>query len=271
VVRNERLEGEQLDLAKAKLLRQALTAQGEELLGVLQERDADVLKAALKNPHLNEEHLLVLLKRRDLDEQFMKSLQRLPKVTGSRRLKMALAGHPSTPAPMLASLLPQLFLFELVTLMQLPGVGEDQKVAAEREILKRLPETETGSKLTLARRGSPAILEVLIREGKPQLLQAILANPKLKEPAIFAFLNSPTATPETISLVARHPRWGQRPNLRLAMLKNRKTPLVWFILFLPTLRKADLEALTMSKALTPEQLAEVREELRKRSTQAAKA
>jgi hypothetical protein len=271
VVRNERSEGEKLDLAKAKLLRQALTAQGEELVGVLQNRDADVLKAALKNPHLNEEHLLTLLKRRDLDEQFMKSVQRLPKLAGSRRLKIALAGHPATPAPMLASLLPQLFLFELVSLTQLPGVGEDQKVAAERAILKRLPETEPGSKVTLARRASPAILEALIREGKPQLLEAILANPKLKEPAIFAFLNSPAATADTISLVARHPRWGQRPNLRLAMLKNRKTPLVWFVLFLPTLKKADLDALTISKALTQEQLAEVREELQKRKRQAAKA
>jgi hypothetical protein len=263
-MRLERNEPDKLDVAKAARLRLALTAEGEQLFGVLQERDTDDIKAALKNPRLTEEHLLALLKRRDLNEQLMRSLQRLPRVAGSRRLKLALAGHPSTPSPLLATLLPQLFLFELVTLMQLPGAGEDQKVAAERAILKRLPETELGNKLTLARRGSPAILEALIKEGKPALNEVVLANPKLKESAIFAFVTSPAANAETISQVARHPKWGQRPNLRFAMLRNRKTPLVWFILFLPTLRKLDLEALAGSKALTPEQLAEVREEVQKR-------
>lgn len=259
------VDTEKLDPAKAARLRAALTAGGEELIAILQDRDHDVVKALLKNPHLTEEHLLALLKRRDLSEHFMKSLQRLPAVGRSRRIKIAIAAHPSTPAHTLSSLLPQLFLFELVTLMQLPGVSEDQKLAAERAVLRRLPETELGNKITLARRGSPAILEALLKQGgSPQLLDAVLANPKLKESGVLAFLNSPAATAETISQVARHPRWGARRNLRFAMLRNRNTPRIWFTLFLPALATADLAALTGSRILSAEQMAEVRSEWEKR-------
>lgn len=262
--RSEQFDVDRLDIEKAARLRTALTTKGEELVEFAQDADPDIQKACLKNPHLTEEHVLVLLKRRDLKEELIKSIQRLPLSGRSRRVTMALAGHPATPPHVLSSLMPQLFLFELVTLMQLPGVGEDQRLAAERAILKRLPETELGNKITLARRASAAILEALLKEGKPALMEPVLTNPKLKESGVLAFINSAAATAETISVVARHPRWGSRPNLRFAMLRNRKTPRIWFTLFLPSLRNADLSALVGSKALTPEQLAAVKEEWGKR-------
>jgi hypothetical protein len=260
----EPAEPARLDLAKAARLRAALGAGGEELFGLLRDPDPDLIRCALKNPHLSEEHLLALLKRRNLPEQLIRGIHRVPLFAGSRRLRIALAGHPNAPGAILAALLPQLFLFELVTVMQLPGASPDQKLAAERAILKRLPETEIGSKITLARRGSPALLEALLREGEPRLCAAVLANPGLKESGVLSFLNSPAATAETISAVARHPRWGSRPNLRYAMLRNRKTPAVWFTLFLPTLGLSELKNLLGSKRLAAEQLAAVQQELGKR-------
>jgi hypothetical protein len=258
-------EPQRLDLAKALRLRQALTATGVELFDLIHDPDPDLSRTLLKNPNLSDEHLLILLKRRHLSEQIIKSIQRLPQTAASRRLKIALAAHPKAPPAVLNAVLPQLFLFELLTVTQLPGTPPDQKLAAERAILKRLPETELGHKLTLARRGSPAILEALLNEGEPRLVEAVLANPKLKEPGVLAFLNSPGATAATISAVARHERWGSRPNLRLAILRNRKTPPVWYILFLPALEKRDLEKLLVSKTLLPEQMAAVQEEWERRT------
>ena len=253
-----------LDTAKAARLRSALNAGADELFGLLQDPDPDLIRCVLKNPHLSEEHLLALLKRRSLPEQLIRTVHRGALVAGSRRLKIALAAHPNTPGAVLASLLPQLFLFELVTVMQLPGTSPDQKLAAERAILKRLPETELGNKITLARRGSPALLEALLREGEPRLVSCVLANQALKEAGVLSFLNSPAATAETISEVGRHARWGARPNLRFAMLRNRKTPAVWFTLFLPTLGNSELKNLTGSKGLAADQLAAVQQELEKR-------
>lgn len=255
---------ERLDPAQAARLRQALEADAEQLFALIQDPDPDLTLSVLKNPHLGEEHLLVLLKRRNLPEQLIRTMMRLPAFGASRRLLIALSAHPATPAPLLSGLLAQLFLFELVTLMQLPGIAADQKVAAERAILKRLPDTELGHKITLARRGSPAILEALLKEGEPRLVDAVLANPRLKEAALLAFLKSPAARADTISALGRHPVWGSRPNLRLAMLRNPKTPGIWFTLFLPKLSGSELKVLSGASGLSAEQTAALRQELERR-------
>ncbi|HJV67444.1 MAG TPA: hypothetical protein VJ550_17035 [Geomonas sp.] len=254
----------ELDAAKVARLRRALTAEAEELFSILMDADHDVLKSTLKNPQLTEQHLLALLKRRNLPDPLIKALHKLPLVGRSRSLLIALAGHPDTPPAVLSAILPQLLLFELVNLTQLPGTPADLKLAAERAVLKRLPEAELGNKIALARRGSPAILEALLKTGEPRLVEAVLANPKLKESGVHAFLTAPAATAETISTVARHPRWGSRPNLRFTMLRNPKTPAVWFALFLPELPDADLRALRSSTSLTKRQLEAVREECDRR-------
>jgi hypothetical protein len=258
-----RVPGEERDdLGEAARL--ALSAGGGELSGVLQDPDPGLVRSVLRNQHLGEEQLLALLKRQKLPEGAIRQICRLPLVAGSRRLKIALAGHPGTPAPLLAALLAQLYLFELVTVMQLPGATPEHKAAAQQAILKRLPGTELGCKITLARRGSAAVLKALLGEGEPRLVAAVLANPGLQESGVLAFLKSPVATAETISAVARHTRWGARPGLRLAMLRNRKTPPVWFTLLLPSLGTGAVEGLLGSTGLTVRQLEVVQGELKKR-------
>ena len=86
----------------------------------------------------------------------------------------------------------------------------------------------------------------------------------LSEVAILQFLNGPAATAETISLIARHPRWQMRPNLRLAILRNHRTPGIWFTQFLPGMRSPDVRNLLASKRLNPNQKKLVEEELKRR-------
>jgi hypothetical protein len=241
-----------------------LTAGPEELFQLVQDPSPEVLRTVLKNPRLGEDHLQALLKRRDLSEDLLRAVFRHEKVDASHRLKVALAYNPGAPAAVVLSLLPQLYLFELVNLCHLPGVTPDQKVAAERVIIQRLPTTPLGNKLTLARRGTGAVAAELFKEGDARLIEACLVNSRLKEVAILQFLGSSRATAETISAVARHPRWKSRPNIRLAILKNRHTPAVWFTLFLPALRVPELNNLLASRRLTPGQKKMVEEELGRR-------
>lgn len=254
-----------LDPDLARRLHTALTAGTDELFQLIQNPSPEVLRTVLKNPRLGEDHLLALLKRRDLSEDLLKAVFRLENLETSHRLKVALVYNPGTPGPVVQSLLPQLYLFELVNLCHLPGVTPDQKLAAERVIIQRLPTTPLGNKLTLARRGTGAVVAELLKEGGARLMEACLVNPRLKEVAILQFLGSSRATAETISRVARHPKWKNRPNLRMAILKNRHTPPVWFTLFLPGLRTAELKFLLASRRLTPQQEILVQDELKKRS------
>lgn len=253
-----------LDAKKAAKLRQALTAAGEELYALVQDADMEVLRATLKNPQLTEDHLLTLVKRRDLSEDLLKATHQHRHSADSHRLKLALAQNPATPGHLMQTLLPQLFTFELLNLCVLPGTTSDQKLAAERVIVQRLPTTPLGTKMTLARRGTALIVGELLKEGDTRLLDACLASPRLKEAAIFQFLNGARATAETISCVARHPRWKNRPNLQMAILKNRKTPSIWYTVLLPRLKPTEIRQLQTNPNLSPVQRNLIQDEMNRR-------
>lgn len=248
----------------ARRLHRALTAGNEELHLILQDPAMEVVRSTLKNRNLGEEHLLALLKRRDLGEDLLKAIYQLDITGESHRLQVALVRNPGTPGTVVLALLPRLHLFELVDLCYLPGVTPDQKFAAERAILQRLPTTELGNKMTVARRATATVVGEILREGDPPLVDICLASPHLREVAILQFLNGPAATAETISMIARHPKWQMRPNLRLAILRNRRTPDIWFVQFLPGMRTPDVRNLLASKRLALRQKTLVEEELRRR-------
>lgn len=260
----ERSRTNRFDVDSGRQLHQALTATGDVLFQVLLNPEMRVLQTALKNPHLNEDHLLSLLKRRDLDEDLLKSIYQRVDTQSSHRLKVALVRNPNTPGSIVLTLLPHLHLFELVDLCLIPGVTPDQKYAAERAILKRLPTTELGNKMTLARRATATVVGEILKEGDARLLEVCLNSPRLREVAILQFINGAHSSAETLSIIARHPKWRLRPNLRIAILKNRRTPSIWFTLFLPPLRTPDIRSLLLSKRLTPAQKKLVRDELKKR-------
>lgn len=253
-----------IDAELGKRLYKALTAAGDELFQVLVDPDMQVLRSLLKNPGLNEEHLLTLLKRRDLSEDLLKAIYQMDIVKHSHRLQVALVRNPGTPGPVALALLPYLRLFELVDLCLIPGVTPDQKFAAERAILQRLPTTELGNKMTLARRATTTVVGAILKEGDRQLVEICLGSPRLREVSILQFINSARASAETISMIARHPKWKLRPHLRLAILKNRRTPAIWFTLFLPQLRTPDVHNLLASRRLAPAQKQLVLDELKKR-------
>lgn len=252
------------DTALGKRLHKALTATGDELFQILLDPEMQVLRPALKNPNLTEDHLLVLLKRRDLGEDLLKTIYLQEITKKSHLLQVSLVKNPCTPGPIVLALLPHLHLFELVDLCLVPGVTPDQKFAAERAILQRMPTTELGNKMTLARRTTATVIGEILKEGELRLVEICLNSPRLREVSVLQFINGAKASPATISMIARHPKWKLRPNLRVAILKNRHTPAVWFTLLLPQLRTAEVHNLVVSRRLNPAQKKLVQDELKKR-------
>lgn len=230
-------------------LRDALTADKDHLFSIVQEAEEEVLMAALRNPSLDAYHLQALLKRRELGE-IPSAIYASKRLLESYAVKFALVCHPETPTHIVLTLLPLLYILDLLKLGQLTGISTDVHLAAERSIIQRIPTQPLGTKLTLAHRGSAAVAEALLREGLPNVVEACLDNPRLKEGSLHQFLSSAHATAETVSMVARHTRWKNRPNIRLAILKNPRTPAIWFTLFLPGLPPATLRDLLASPRLT---------------------
>lgn len=231
-------------------LRRALTADKDELFTMLQGHAAEVLLAALRNPAFDEHHLVMLLKQRGLAEEVFAAIYANKRLIENNPAKVALVINPDVPSHIAATLLPQLNIFELLKICLMPGITPDHRLAAERVIIQRIPTQPLGNKLTLARRGTSAIVESLLREGVPPLVEACLDNPHLKEGSVHQFITGSTSTAETISMVARSGRWKGRPNIRLAILKNPRTPTVWYTLFLPGLPQNTVRELLAAPRLT---------------------
>lgn len=233
-------------------LPEALTADIDQLFTVIQSSREEVLLAALQNPALNHQHLLALLKRRGIGPIIL-SIYAKKRLFEVNSVKLSLVAHPETPPHIAQTLLPQLYLFDLLKLCLMPGVSADIHLAAERKIAQQIPTQPLGNKLTLARRGTAAILDALLRDGEEKIIEVCLDNPHLKEGSLHQFLTSSHATAENVSLVARNNRWKCRPNIRLAILKNPRTPLIWFTVFLKELPVATLRDLLASPRLTSSQ------------------
>ncbi len=218
-----------------KEFHKAITAEGEHLYALLHHHDPDILRTVLKNPRIGDDHLLILLKRRDLPEDLILAVYKRTAGNRSHKVTLAIARNPGTDGQVIRSILPYLRLFELLDICLLPGASPDQKLAAERVIMQRIPTAPLGHKMTLARRGTTAIVAALLKEGNSQIVDLCLTNPHLTEAAVFQFLRGGSARADTISMIARHERWKQRPNIRMAILKNSKTPDIWYTLWLPGL------------------------------------
>jgi len=227
----------------------ALTADKECLYSVIQDHRREVLLVALRNPELDHQHLLVLLKRRGL-EQIIAVIYANKRLIEANTVKFALIVNPDTPPHIAQSLLPFLRIFDLLKICLIPRIPIDIRLAAERKIIQQIPTQPLGNKLTLARRGTAAILEALLHDGLQNVLEVCLDNPRLKEGTLHQFINSGQGTAEAISAVARNSRWKKRPNILLAILKNPRTPLIWFTLFLPVLPAATVRDLLSSPRLT---------------------
>lgn len=241
-----------LDTGLIKRLKQALTTDSDGLKAILNDPSAEVLHATLKNISLTEEHLLQLLKRQDLSSDILKAISK-HRLGQSHQVTISIIRNTALPPALAKQLMAKLRLFELLSLCILPGQSSDIRVAAEHSICQRLPSEPLGNKISLAKRASSNLLLPLLKEGHPQILEASLENPRLQESAIFQFLTSGTTSPETISMVARHPRWGKRKNLQRAILKNHHTPQVWFIHFLPCLATMEVRNLLHSNRLRTNQ------------------
>jgi hypothetical protein len=231
-------------------LQRALLAEGDELFSLVQDGAPEVLRSLLKNRHLAEEHLLALMRRRDLGEDLLKALHQHELATSSYRLKVALAVHPKSPTPVLQALLPHLHLFDLLGICLHPATTPDQKLAAERTIVQRLPGVPLGNRITLARRAPSTLLVELLAGGEAQVIAAALDNPRLKEGSLVLYLSGGRATGQAITAIFRHPRWQQSPSIRQTLLKHPQTPETIFRQLLTPCPLAELKNLRLSNRLS---------------------
>ena len=122
-------------------------------------------------------------------------------------------------------ILRQLYTFDLMHVTLTPIVPADVKKAAEEALVTRMAMVSLGEKLSLARRASGRIAERLLLEKEPRIMETALENSRLTESSIVKVLMRTEASAMLVHAVSHHPKWSQRREVRIALLRNEKTPL----------------------------------------------
>ena len=203
---------------------------------------ADILSVA-GDPALTEDLALALLNRPDLTSQALERLSKNSGVMKSRKVKIALIGHPKTPRHLSLPMVRHLYAFDLMKLALTPVVPADIKVAADDALVTRLETVSLGQKLSLARRASGRIAGALLLDAEARVVHAALENARLTEASVIKTLMRQSTPAVFVEAVCRHPKWSLRHEVRIALLRNEKIPLA--------------RAVQFARALPPSQLHEI--------------
>jgi len=198
----------------------------------------EVLVAAACDPALTEDLALVLLKRSDLPAQALDRLSRNSGIVKSRKVKLALVEHPRTPRHISVPMVRHLFTFDLMQVALSPAVPADIRMSAEESLINRLDRLSQGERLSLARRASGRVAAALLLDSEPRVIQTALENSRLTESAVIRALTRRDAPDTFVRAVCHHEKWSPRREVRIALLRNEKTPLVRAVEFARSLPPA---------------------------------
>jgi hypothetical protein len=231
----------------------ARVASGEDLNGFIYHPAPAVLTALLDNPALDETKLTLLLSRKDLPSKVLEEIGFRKTFLKSYAVKKALLFHPRTPRLVGLRLLKDLYLMDLVQFTLSPSSPAELKRYAEEQVVARLPQLPLGQKITLARRGPGRVAGALVLEGHAQVMPIALDNPYLTEAQVLKALAREKVPTVVVQALAKHRKWSQTYNVRLALVRNPSAPISVVLVFLPELTVSDLRELA-APGIVPENL-----------------
>ena len=214
----------------------------EELWGILPTMAVEDIPSLMAHPMAKEQHILKLLIRRDLPEQALGMIAH-SRWVGTLRMQAALVNHPSTPLPTALNFVKFLFWRDLNAVTMNFRLAAEVRHLAESILFQRLPALAIGEKVSLARMAGGQVIKTLRLDKDPKVIEALLENPRLVESDVL-YLICQTRTPAPVlEAVARDPKWSARREVRVALLRNAKTPMGLAISFVSRLTATEAQEL----------------------------
>lgn len=231
----------------------ARTAPPEQILVLLHEVRETILLGLVENPAFEENHLCLLLGRKDLSTGLLEEIVSRTHWLRSYWVRRGLAYHPHVPHTVGLRLVRELYLTDLVQLSFLPSAAPELRNLAEELILARLPQLPPAQKMVLARRGRSRIAGALLVDGQSEVVSVVLDSPFLNEGHVLKALSRVALPRRVVAAIADHQRWSHLYSVRLALLRNPQAPLARVLSFPPSISVPDLRVLAESSA-TPSNL-----------------
>ncbi|MBV8052283.1 MAG: hypothetical protein JOZ80_13915 [Acidobacteriaceae bacterium] len=220
-------------------------ADVETVRGSSPERSASVAA----DPALTEDLALALLQRNDTLPEIIEEFSKNSALVSNRKVKLAIVAHPKTPRYISISLLRQLFTFDLMKVALTPATAGDIKAAAEEALIKRLESLSSGERMSLARRASVRVAGALLHDQESRVVRTALENPHLTEAVIIKRLLSPRSMAALVHAVCEHPKWSLRREIRIALLRDEKTPIEFLKEFAQSFSRSQLSELLQDSPL----------------------
>lgn len=249
------------ELARA---RSCSAGELERLLASTSER---TIAALLENPALNENHVRVLLERRELSTSLIEQIAGNKRLLASRRVRIGLVAHPHTPPRVALRLAREMYLMDLVGISLRPSAHPEVRRFADELLLRRIPELPLGQKMALARQASGRVAAALLAEGHARVVERALENARLTEAQVLRVLASAELPVAAITAIGRHEKWSRLGTVQAALLRHPRAPLNLVLSVIPDLSPQDLERIGRIRALRAEVHAAIRRELASRSDQ----
>lgn len=182
------------------------------------------------------------LRRADLPLETLQDILRDREARRYHAVRLALASHPRTPRSEALALVQTLFWRDLTHISADPRVHPEVRRAADRDLLRRLPEMALAERVDLARTVGRGTLIALRFDADSRVITAFLDNRFATEPDVVQAAVQARAA-EVLEAIAAHPRWSLRPEVRSALLRNPILPVPAALALLTRATREDLEGL----------------------------
>ncbi len=142
---------------------------------------------------------------------------------------------------------------ELMAILQGGAWGalwdEDEEVEEKRNeaLWLRVRKMSIPQRVRLALMGDETVRRLLIRDPRKIVARSVLENPKLTDKEIMTFASTKSLDDEIVRRIARNREWTRLYGVRLALVRNPKTPASIAMSFLSTLNERDLKTLARDK------------------------
>ena len=198
----------------------ARTASKSELRRRLSSAPAAWLSQALENPELGPTELMLVLRNPAAPATVLERIGANRAWMGHHELRRGVARHAHAPLAVARNLLPYLYWKDWCEIAAHPAANPVIRRQAETMLLARIGELGCGERIMLARRATRGLIPAFLSDADPRVIQALLGNPRLVEIDLVRVANDTANGAEVLRRVAEHPVWGQRRDLRLALLRR---------------------------------------------------
>jgi hypothetical protein len=197
-----------------------------------------------------EGHYLKALSRADLSLEALRDILADRSARKYHAVRRALAAHPRTPRREALSLVSTLYWRDLAHLSADTQANPEIRRAADRDLLRRLPEMALAERVDLAKTVGRGTLAFLRLDPDSRVVSAVLDNRFATEPDVVQAAARIEAPPAVLEVIALHPRWGLRAGVRSALLRNPRLPKALALALLTRASQDDLLGLASTPGVS---------------------